>query len=297
MPAWLLFAIIAYLLMALSQAIDKALLNVVFRNSRAYACLVGCLGILAFAIFPWSSGFLSPAIFLWSMLAGALFLAALVPFLASLQGDQASRIIPLVGALVPLSTWGIESLFLGLSLDRQQTLGLILLVVGAVVLTLSKTSSRRSWSAIGKATLAAILFAASFVLTKFIYQQSDFLTAFMWMRLGGLLVSVALLLDAAVRQELLRLWREQRRLLLGGYLGNQVASGLGFLLQSYAISLGTATLVTAVQGVQYAVLILLVLVASRIKPELLQETINKRMMLEKLTAVAIVAAGLYLFAL
>ena len=225
------------------------------------------------------------------------FLAALVPFLSSLQGDQASRIIPLVGALVPLSTWGIEALFLDLSLDHQQTLGLILLVVGAVVLTLSKTSARRSWSAIGKATLAAILFAASFVLTKYIYQQSDFLTAFMWMRLGGLLVSVALLLDAAVRQELSRLWREQRRLLLGGYLGNQVVSGFGFLLQSYAIGLGTATLVTAVQGVQYAVLILLVLVASRIKPELLQETINKRMMLEKLTAVAIVAAGLYLFAL
>lgn len=297
MPAWLLIAVIAYLFMALSQAVDKALLNVVFRNSRAYAALVGCLGLLTFVLLPWSRGGLTPVLFLLSLVAGALFLFALVPFLSSLQGDQASRIIPLVGAAVPLFTCLLEYATIGLILDRLQLLGLLLLVVGAVLLTMSKATSRRSWSAVGKAVLAAFLFAACFVVSRYVYQQADFLAAFVWMRLGGFFVALWLLSSLAVRREISRLWQHQRMTLVAGYAGNQVLAGIGFALQNYAISLGTATLVTAVQGVQYAVLVLLVLVASRIRPQLLQETITPRVAFEKFTAIIVVAAGLYLLAL
>jgi len=297
MPAWLLIAVIAYLFMALSQAVDKALLNVIFRNSRAYAALVGCLGLLAFILLPWSAGALTFPMFIWSLFAGALFLSALVPFLSSLQGDQVSRVIPLVGALVPLFTCLIEYATIGLLLSKIQILGLALLVVGAVVLTMSKATSRRSWSALSKAVLGAFLFASSFVVSRYVYQHSDFLSAFVWMRLGGLLVAFWLLSDIAVRREISRLWQNQRRILVAGYVGNQVLAGIGFALQNYAISLGTATLVTAVQGVQYAVLILLVLIASRIRPQLLQETFTPRVVFEKFTAIIIVAAGLYLLAL
>jgi drug/metabolite transporter (DMT)-like permease len=297
MPSWLLIAVSAYLLMALSQVIDKALLNVIFRNSRAYAALVGLLGLLVFLLLPWTTGIISLPLFLLAFVGGACFIGALVPFLSALQGDQATRVIPLVGALVPLATFAFESIFLGAVFRAQDIVALALLVVGAVVLTLSKSTGRRSWSALAKGSVAAILFAASFVASKYLYTQTTFLTGFVWMRLGGLLVSAWLLAQKPVRAELRRLWQTQRAGLLGGYLGNQVVSGAGFFLQGWAISKGTATLVSAVQGVQYAVLVGLVMIASRIRPGLLGEEITFRILLEKLTAIACIAAGLFLLAI
>lgn len=297
MPTWLLIAVAAYLVMALSQVIDKALLNVVFRNSRAYAALVGLLGLLAFFLLPWTTGSLSLPVFILAFIGGACFIGALVPFLSALQGDQATRVIPFVGALVPLATFAFETIFLGAAFRTQDIVALGLLVIGAVVLTLSKTTGRRSWLALAKGGAAAILFAGSFVVSKYLYTQTSFLTGFVWMRLGGLLVSAWLIYQRPVRNELLRLWKTQRRSLLGGYLGNQAVSGVGFFLQGLAISKGTATLVSAVQGVQYAVLVVLVIAASRLRPGLLQEEVTIPILLEKMTAIACIAAGLFLLAL
>ncbi|MBI4121911.1 MAG: hypothetical protein HY461_01125 [Parcubacteria group bacterium] len=297
MPLWIYLSISAYLLMALSQTIDKALLHVVFRHSRAYAALVGLLGLAAFLLLPWTSGALTPGLFLLCLVAGASFVAALVPFLAALQGDQATRIIPFVGTLVPLLTFFMEWLVLGQVFHRQDLAALAMLVSGAAILTFAKNSRRRSWSAMGKGALAAVMFAACFVLSKYIYVRAPFLDAFVWMRLGGIAVSVVLLLQAGVRQELVRVWRHNRKMLLGGYVGTHVISGTGFFLHSLAISLGTATLVSAMQGIQYVLLVLLVVIASRFHPEVLEEDTGSRALFTRLAAIAVIAAGLALLAL
>ncbi len=296
--SWIIIAIVGYIAMALSQLIDKALLNVAFKEVKSFVFLIAILNILALVLLPFGVTLLSPILLFWALLGGALFIIALIPFLSALQGDEASRIIPLVGGMVPVATLVLEALFLQVQLSSQDLLAFALLVVGSIVLTTTRSaSSKQSWSALVKAALGSLLFAASFVITKYIFDSTSFLNGFFWMRLGGVLVALVLLFRRDVQKGLKRFFTKNSLWLQTGYFANQGLNGVGFVLQSYAISLASVGLVNALQGSQYIFIIFFVAIASRYNPGLLGEKITKLIILEKITAVIIIMAGIALLAL
>lgn len=295
---WFLIAVVAYVLMAFSQVTDKVFLGLFFRESAAYAAFVGLFGALMLIAWPWTLA-LSASTAVLAVLAGAIFIAALLPFLKALQTDEATRIIPLTGAIVPLATVLFERLFLGLRLSGFSYAGIGALVVGAVLLTHARRhSKRRSRAAARLAILAAFLFAASFVAGKYIYDQAGFLTGFVWMRAGGALAA-ALIITAMprVRRDIRHVWQRFHGQAFGLYAANQGVAGLGFVLQGYAIHLANAALVTAMQGVQYVFVIFFVVLLSRRRSALLDEKITREVILEKLTAAMCLIAGLALLAI
>ena len=295
--SWMIHAGLAYVIMAGSQLVDKAFLQVVFRDAKAYAALVGLLGSLAFILLPFGVTILPLPLLLVACLGGALFIAAVWVFLSALQGDDASRIIPLLGSLIPLGTLFGETVFLGARFSATGYLAIGLLIVGALTLTLTKSESpRRSNSAIMLTIGAAALFATSFVTTKYIYNQIDFVSGFFWMRMGGILFAVVLVGFSQTRADLRHFFLTKSFPLKVGYFLNQAFAGGGFFLQSYAISLASVSLVTALQGIQYVFVLLFIFIGSRIQPDLLGEKLTKRLLLEKLTSVALIAAGIALLA-
>jgi len=298
MTNWIFLAGLAYCILAFSQLIDKALLNVAFQDAKSYAFLISCLGLLVLILLPFGITLPSTGLLIGALAAGAIFILALLPFLSALQGDDASRIIPLVGAIVPLFSLAGEVVFLHKSLEPRSLVAFFLLVTGAVVLTMSRSESpRRSWLAVGKACLGAVLFSASFVASKYLFDRMGFLNAFFYMRLGGAIVGIALLGFHDVRTGVVTFFKKNKLSIKVGYFANQGLNGAGFVLQNIAISLGSVSLVNAMQGVQYFFVILFIFIASRFRPALLGEKITKRILLEKLTAVFILIAGLALLAL
>lgn len=297
-PTWVIIAIVGYMSMALSQLLDKALLNVAFREVKSFVFLIAILNLIALILIPFGVTFLNTTLLIVSLFAGALFILALIPFLSALQGDDASRVIPLVGGLVPIATLVGEALFLETTLGRNDYVAFLLLVIGSIVLTLSHSSGgKRSWSSIIKAIIGSILFAASFVLTKYIFDHTTFLNGFFWMRIGGVIVALGLILRSDVRAGIHHFLTSNTFLVKSGYFATQGLNGFGFVLQSYAISLASVSLVNALQGAQYLFIIVFVGVASRIKPDLLGEKLTTAILIEKLTAIFIIIAGIALLAL
>jgi len=296
---WLFVAVSAYMLMALSQLFDKALLNVAFKEVKAYVFIIAALGSLVVVLLPFGVSFLDLNLTLFALIGGALFVIALLPFLSALQGDEASRVIPLIGGTVPIVSLLGEVIFLGAELSNQDYLSFSLLVIGAIVLTLTKseTSKKRSWSAVIKALIGALLFGASFVITKYVFNNIDFVNGFFWMRIGGVIIALFLILQKDVRLGLKQFFTQNKNFVKAGYFGNQVLNGSGFVLQNYAISLASVGLVNALQGVQYIFVIIFVVLASRFKPSLLGEKISKRVLIEKITAILIIVAGIALLAM
>jgi hypothetical protein len=78
---------------------------------------------------------------------------------------------------------------------------------------------------------------------------------------------------------------------------NQVIGSIGFVLQSYAVFLGSVALVNALQGVQYALLLIISAGLALLAPKLLKETFSWRIVLQKLLAVLVIALGLYFIAI
>lgn len=295
---WFVLAIAAYAVMAFSQVLDKVFLDRFFRDSRAYAAFVGLAGGVVLFALPLTKSLTSLALWGTCLLAGSLFIAALFPFLSALQEDEATRIIPLTGAAVPLSALLMERLFLGFTLSPFSYAGVAFLIIGSVVLTASRHQGpRRSRLAAGKALLAGILFAASFVLSKYVYLQTDFWTGFVWMRAGGVIAGLAMILaTSSVRQEIAHLFARTEAKVFGLYAANQALAAVGFGLQNAAIFMASASVVTAMQGVQYVFIIVFVLLFSRFQPRLLSERVTRAVLLEKLTATACLITGLALLA-
>jgi drug/metabolite transporter (DMT)-like permease len=292
-PSWVLIAIVGYISMAISQLLDKALLNIAFKEVKAFVFLIAALNVLAFGMIPFGVTLIDPILLLIATAGGALFILALIPFLSALQGDEASRVIPLVGGVVPIATLLGEVVFLGGRLSNLDYVAFALLVIGSIVLTISHTGSgKRSYSAIIKAVFGATLFAASFVITKYVFDHTTFINGFFWMRLGGILVAIGLFFLHDVRQGIKDFFTKNSKLVQSGYFATQALNGGGFVMQSYAISLASVSLVNALQGSQYLFILIFVAIAAKFKPGLLGEKITVAILVEKLAAVFIIIAGI-----
>ena len=102
--SWLLLAIGAYLILAIVNLADKFLLDKFLPSAKAYTFLVGAMGVAVIVIAPWFLEWPGWSLFLGNILVGALFPGALLLLYKALRDGEASRIITLIGGLVPVFT-------------------------------------------------------------------------------------------------------------------------------------------------------------------------------------------------
>jgi len=159
---WLIVALSGYFLLALVNIIDKHLLKSRIPDPKVYAFYVGFLGIVVLAAAPF--GLLeipSLSVFLLAMLAGASHVLAIWFLFSGLKNFEASRIVPAVGALLPIFTFT----FTFLSGEAERMLGLreigafLLLVAGTILITY-QGKNLLSKNSLKTAAVSAFFFAA-----------------------------------------------------------------------------------------------------------------------------------------
>ena len=135
---WLIVALSGYFLLALVNIIDKHLLKSRIPDPKIYAFYVGFLGIIVLTVIPFGLVEIpSLSVFLLAMLAGASHILAIWYLFSGLKKFEASRIVPAVGALLPIFTF-IFTFFLR---EEERMLGFrevasfLLLIVGTLLIT------------------------------------------------------------------------------------------------------------------------------------------------------------------
>ncbi len=297
---WLLIAISAHFIFALVFIVDKFLLSKTALQPAAYAFYVGLLGIVALALAPFGFGLLPTSQILISFLAGFLFVLAILFFYQSVQIGEISRVAPIVGGAVPLFTLFFSYFFLAERLTGIQFIAFFLLVVGGVIMLWPRRKPALVKAPLSKrlflALLAGLFFAGSFVLSKFIYTEQSFINGFIWIRIGGFLGAWLLLFWPKVRQSIFQASRVVKFKVGGLAAANKVLSALSYLLLNYAIALGSVTLVNALQGVQYAFLLIIALFLSKKFPQILREQISNGVITQKVMAICLIGFGLVILA-
>lgn len=298
---WLLLAILGHTANGVAFVIDKALLSTAFKRSATYAGLVGILSTLVIVAIPWVDRWPTGNTLAISVASGALFVLALWCFFAALARAEASRIVPIVGSLIPILTLLGTMLALDERLRTSRLIGFILLVVATAVLSSSGGTSRPPRSAIIFAALSAALFAISSVMAKAAYDAAGFLAPFLTSRFAAVAASLILVtvIDRKAGAELRGIFVSRRSSKRGSTAGlfafiGQSLGALGFLLVQLATAQGSAAIVNALQAVQYALLVLAAFVLRRRAPTLLGETLTPRVVAVKIVALAFTAAGLAL---
>ena len=293
---YIYIAIAAYILFAVNGVIDKFLLTRAVRHPIAYAFYIGITGFFTWVLAPFGLKFLSPVDLMIAIIGGACFIIALYFLYVATQATSISRLLPIEGGFVPLFTLGFAYLFLGERLTGQQDLAFVFLVCGAVLISLKHDASGWHPRALGNAIIAALLFALHFTLTKYIFDRTNFVSGLIWTRHGFVLVSLCFLIPRKTRCYIFEAPRETSAGNKVLYYGARVSGGLAGLLQNYAIAIGSVTLVNALQGTQYAFLLILAVILSVRFPKILKEDVSSEKIILKVLSILLISAGLYFLA-
>ena len=319
---YLLLAVFAYFINAGVYVADKFLLSKKIHSSIAYAFYVGIWSVFNLALlwfWPWSPNARELTL---DLLAGFLFLVTLVFWYKALHQSEASRVVPIVGALVPIFSFILSFVFLGETLNQQQFLAFIILICGGVLISIKQTKlyiyqrvinrikeiigdiigevpagARPTSRLIVNSVAAAVFFASYYVLMKYIYTYQPFVGSFVYSRLGSFLGVLLMLFVPEWRRLIVEqqqgAWRRPKNMFY--FLTIRLLAAAAFIMINYAISLGNVAIVSALQGVQYLFLFLIILIVSARFPKVLHEQLGGGVFLQKLIGTVMVCLGLYLF--
>lgn len=319
---WLLIAVTSYLVNAGVYVADKFLLSKKIHSSITYAFFVGIWSIFNFLILPldfWVPSFQEFSI---DILAGLLFLVTLIFWYKALHQSEATRVVSLVGALVPIFSFILSAIFLDATLSEREFLAFFILIIGGVLISIKNTRvyylkevSDRFRSIFGdflgpihahyrptrrlllNSCVSALFFAAYYVLIKYIYSYQPFIGAFVWSRLGSFIGVLLILFVPEWRRNIVKHQKGQKSPgNLSFFLGVRIFAALAFIMLNWAISMDGANvaMVNALQGVQYVFLILIVIFLSRRFPKILKEELGGGVLMQKIIGATLICTGLYM---
>lgn len=271
--------------------LEKSLKPMVF----TFWISLGSLGTLF--LLPFDSTLPEPQMWVINLGAGASFSLAVLFMYTALRHEEVTRVMPVIGSLVPVFTLIIAYFTLGDNLDTIQLLAILILSLGIIFLTYRHSSKPVNYTIMASAVLASFGFALSSILMKEIFVEQSFISGLAWSRLGGLIIFPLVLMDSESRNQIFR----HRDLPKSGntaiFLLGRVFSGAGFLLVNLAYFLLNPIIVNALQGVQYAYLFIANLILGRFWPKLFNEKLNTSTMVLKISGVLIIILGSIMLAL
>jgi drug/metabolite transporter (DMT)-like permease len=300
---WLSIVIVAYLFGAIANVLDKYLLGSKrISSAPVYAFYVGIFGLFAFMFAPFGLVVPSTDIMVLCLISGAMFLLGIMLLYFAIGRAQASRVVPVFGAVIPLVSFVLAASFGVERLTAPQVFGAALLVVGGLLISFDlplRLGKKKFFSGFFHACGAGVLVAFAYLIFKDISGQENFVTWYIWTRVGIFIGALLLLADPVWRRKIFRSFFAAKNngrhvAATGGiFVTNKIVGGLSTILVSYAISLGSVTLVNALVSLQYAfVLIIAVAIGSKL-PHIFEERLYFWDWAQKIAAILIIAVGVY----
>jgi drug/metabolite transporter (DMT)-like permease len=304
---YVFFAIIAYLLLAFVNLGDKFIVDNVLKDSKIYVFFICLLGLLVFLFAPWFLSWPGFLPLLFDLFIGFLFAIAIWLFFESLRIGETVKVSVFIGAVVPVFSIIISIIFFNEVFDLKQLFGFLFLIFGTFLISLSidnkKEKSSKKW--IITAVFSAFFYSLFFITSKIAYINQGFASSFIWIRLGAFIFVLLFLFNKDFRKNLFSKIKKKdsktdiiKKTENKGWLVvlNQAVGSIAFIFQNYAISLGSVAIVNALQGVQYAFLLIISFILSFIYPKIIKEDFTLFSLSRKIVSIFFVFVGLYLLA-
>jgi drug/metabolite transporter (DMT)-like permease len=285
-----LLAILGHGFIGVSLLWDKVLLGRrATPNLVSYIFWLGAISIFGLALLPFGFRMPNASVAAMAFGAGVLELIADYFYYAALKAGEASEELAVMGGFTPVATALISVPLLKQPLGGHP-LGFILLTLGGFIMFFAdKTPKKKMLPLVLSASTA---FAMTDVLQKIAFNNSNFVTVYVFFTMGTFTASLAMLVPPSWREQIFERSKTappKRKL---WYMVNRFLAGVASFLLVYAISRTSPALVEAISGVRYAVIFTGALAISLIRPDLLKETFSGWMLAAKVTATGLVIAGL-----
>lgn len=288
------------MLWAISVHLDKYLVERFFKASDVAVLLIftALIGILLLPfIWYYEPSVLSPSAgsIALIMLAGILYMTAMLLYLQALQSEEASVVAPFFQA-GPLFGYVLAYFVLGETLSPRQMAGGALIIIGALIVSIRFGQNMRMF----KARLALLMLACGFVmaLSSLIFKvfaiRVEFWTTTFWMFVGEGIFGVALLMIPSYRRQFIGLLRANTAALLSINASNELINLGGGLGNRYALLFAPLSIVQAIGSTTTLFVFAFGIVLSVFFPGLGREDLSGRELAQKGMAAVMVAIGVTL---
>lgn len=289
-PNGVLMAVVGHGLVGISLVWDKVLLKrPATKNLLSYVFWLGAISIFGLLLIPF--GFKMPPL----KFAGIAFAAGLLDLIASffyysaLKAGEASDEIAAMGGFAPVAT----ALFAVALLDQPiggQLLGFTLMTLGGFVMFFAE--KRPLTKMLPKIVIASAGFGLMNVIQKIVFNNTNFVSGYVFFTLGTTAGAFALLIPPSWRRQIFQYSEEAPPKSKFWYIVNRFTAGVGSFLIVYSVSRANPALVEAISGIRYVVVFLGAYAITKLRPDWFEEDFHKWVLAAKVTATGLVVAGL-----
>ena len=292
---WYIYALLAPAFWALNNVFVKFLITTKFKSyvpmisTIIFMDVPFALAILLIApinfVFPYT---------IFAILTGLLPLFAFWFYSQALLVEEVSRLTTLF-QLIPVFVALLSAIFLNEILGPQKYLGIIIVVVGAMLVSYKKTKGKTSFSSALKYMIPfGLIIAIYTILEKYLLTYFDFWSLFFWSITGALLGVTLLLAFKKPRKQFTKtIPNIGKKGLFLTFIGEGIYVA-GALFSLIALSSANASIASALFGLQPFYIFFYTLFLSIFLPKILTEDLNKQTIILKICAIALMFSGTYL---
>ncbi|MBL8029944.1 MAG: EamA family transporter [Candidatus Doudnabacteria bacterium] len=289
---WLFFALLAPLIWAITNIIDKFVLSKITDDYWIPAIFFSFAGLATGLTIFVFKGYepVTPVVIFTALGAGSAYFFAELYYFKAAQKEEISRVISLV-YLDPLFTAIFAAIFLKEFFSFTSYVGVACMTFGAFLISYNFESGWKNKNIAWLAVISAALFGASNILSDLFVTEQNAWTIFAFIRLGTFLSTLPWTLHK--RQKILNFIRHRTQNSALIFL-NSLMVVFGTLLFLFALSKGFATFTASLAALQPLFVLIIVWFLSQFFPHILKENLNKKTFLQKLVAAIILLVGAFL---
>lgn len=226
-----------------------------------------------------------------SFLSAYTFFLALVSMFDALKRADTSTVMPIVGSVAALSTFGLSFVFLDAVHSNNFIWGIFLLAVGTMLVaqTLPK------FNVILHTVHSGLFFGFHWITIKGLFLETDFENGFFWSRIGFLLFALSLLLVPVywdkIKGETASTTKKTGLIVIL----TKVLAGIAAFLLLKATDLGDVSVVQALDGLRFVfILVITSLFAHALPQSVADKDVRPQTILRRLLYVIVITIGFVL---
>jgi len=294
--AWLFFALLANFLYSVNNVTDQFIRRKRIKHDASFIVIwMSFFFLLWLMVIPFIEITMPPLPqLLAALVSGFILLFMVWVYVYAISSQEVSKVIPLF-SFQAVFVLIFSTIFLNEALAPVKYAGFTLMFLAGLIIIAERIEgsfklNRSLLMVVG----ASVILAASIMLLKFFYLTETFWNGFFWFNIGGFMSVIVIALLPDTRKNLGGSVRSLNLKLIGLLLIAVVTAFFGDLSALFAIKSGPVSLVSVVGSTQIAFLFVMTLMLSRFFPKILKERADKKTLLTKTTAIALMVIGLFL---
>ncbi len=226
-----------------------------------------------------------------SFLAAYTFFMALVSMYEALKHAEAVNVMPVIGAVSALSTFGMSHLFLNTPFSANFMWGVIVLSLGTLLV--AQTMPHRS--IILNLLHSGIFFALHFIAMKGLFMETSFDDGFFWSRISFVVFALSLLMIPAYFDKITEQTKKTSKKTGLIVIVTKVLAGVAAFLLLKATDLGDVAVVQALDGLKFVFILAVTIAFGALLPDaIVRHEARPKEVLRRVLYVAVITVGYFI---